>query len=132
MKYSPEDMVAFFEWHVQDNEDWDDYLERAREDVEYKLRKWWSRAKFEFGKYSNYYELYVEETLWYHLERNIIYDNGLVCDLKRWRNAKTRCMNILKDIERAIREELKEKYFEKDDFDDPPVQRIPNEPAFEG
>jgi hypothetical protein len=41
----------------------DDYLRDARIEVEDKIRKWWSKEKFEHDKYSNFYEASVEETI---------------------------------------------------------------------
>jgi hypothetical protein len=78
MNYYPEKMVHWYKFHDEDNYDWDYQLDRARSQVECKLEKWWSLAKFRHDKYSDYYEKTVEETIWYHLERTYIYENGLV------------------------------------------------------
>jgi hypothetical protein len=130
MNYSPEDMIDWYGWHDEDDDQWDYEIENARDAVEYKLKKWWSGAKHIYY-YKGRYEQNVEDAIWYHLERACIYEKGLVCDLKEWRRARDECNSIMSEIERMIRKEFKEIYLEKDDDNDPPVQRIPEGPIFE-
>jgi hypothetical protein len=68
-----------------------------------------------YNVYEIFYERVVEDTIWYHLERTKIYKEGLVCDLKEWRKARSECNSIMAEHERTIRREFKEKYLEKDD-----------------
>jgi hypothetical protein len=100
------------------------WLEKAREDAEYKLRRWWSKARIEYCLTKYEYEKYVDETVRYHIERTILYENGLVQNLKRWRKALSECMDIIKDVEWTVRDEFKRKYLEYDDYNDPPMEKI--------
>jgi hypothetical protein len=77
---------------------WGKILKREREVVEWKLRKWWSREKFNNGKFSSYYDNCVNDVLWYHLEREILYNSGYMGNLKRWRKAREVCLGIIGGI----------------------------------
>jgi hypothetical protein len=65
MNYDPEKMFNWYLIHEnEDSDEWDYQLGVARNDVEDKLKKWWSLAKFRHDKSSDYYESKVETTIW--------------------------------------------------------------------
>jgi hypothetical protein len=112
MKYGELDMIYWYEYDEAILREYhDEYLERARVEVEEKIKRWWSKEKTRWNKYDNIYEKTVEETIWYHMERTVIYEKGWVCDFKRWRKARSECMSLIIRIEREIRCEFKEKNF---------------------
>jgi hypothetical protein len=66
-----------------DSEDYaEDICRRAKAQVKFKLRKWWSLVETFHDK--SHYKEAVEKIIWYHLERAYIYYKGLVYDLKEW------------------------------------------------
>jgi hypothetical protein len=127
MKYEPKFMVKKMLNEEFIKKFWESALLCAKDEVEEKIAKWWSYARERFDHEESKFAEIVENTIPYHLERKCIYDHGVVCDLKRWRNARRNCMYIIRSIECTLRNERKEKFFEYDDPNDPPIPKIPKE-----
>jgi hypothetical protein len=76
-------------------------------------------------KNDDYFRYAVEESIFYQLERIVLYRKGLVVNLEKWRKARDEC----RDIIRAIDNKIFGQY--KDDKNNPPVQRVPKSIIFE-
>jgi hypothetical protein len=51
--------------------------------------------------------------------------------LKKWRKAREECMIMLCEIKHTLEIERRVKFFETPDQNDPPIQKIPEDPIFE-
>jgi hypothetical protein len=99
MNYYENDMIDRYEQEEELREEYNDWTDWAKEEVELRIKRWWSVEKFRWDKYASFYDRVVEDIAWYHLERTKIYENGLVFDLKEWRKARSECSSLISNIE---------------------------------
>jgi hypothetical protein len=112
MRYDGLDTMAYMDLE-------EDILSVARCKAKQKLEKYLSRKGEDISKRLK--KCLVDDFTRIELERTTLYEEGLVCDLKRWRNSIDKCEGIIRDIRLSIENDLKNKFFEKDDFNDPPI-----------
>jgi hypothetical protein len=109
--------------HYKDLEDGYDDIEdcyiRAKITVIERLRRFKSMEGL--CNKDQYYKSVKDCTIRFQLERTILWERGYIYNLGKWRKVASECRGILYDIKRMIEEEFALKYYEKHDWNDPPI-----------